>query len=112
MSHWTDRIFKDYKSDAKPAALSHGQERDKDAFEITALIRELSLPLPSARRRAARAIGLLGDRAGVPALIKALGDGDESVRGAARDALKAFTLTAAEQQAVHVAGPSQTLGAG
>jgi HEAT repeat protein len=103
MSHWTDRIFKDYKSDAKPAALNHEPEQDRDAFEIAALVSELSLPMPSARRRAARAIGFLGKRDGIPALIAALRDADESVRATAAEALRAFTLSAVEQDAVRIA---------
>jgi HEAT repeat protein len=100
MSHWTDRIFKEYKSDTKPQALSHEPERGKRDFEITALIAELAHPDAQARKRAARAIGLLHDQRGVAALITALSDRDELVRATARESLKSFTLDASEQEAL------------
>jgi HEAT repeat protein len=104
MSHWTDRIFKDYKSDAAAQPLSQEPQRGKRDFEIAALIAELAHPDAQARKRAARAIGLLHDRGGVAALISALSDGDEQVRSAARESLKSFTLDAGEQLAVQRAG--------
>jgi len=100
MSHWTDRIFKDYKSDTKPQQLSHEPERGKRDFEIAALIAEIAHPDAQARKRAARAIGLLHDQHGVAALISALSDSDEQVRATAGEALKSFTLDASEQEAV------------
>ena len=100
MSHWTDRIFKDYKSDAKPQPLSHEPDRGRRDFEIAALIAELAHPDAQARKRAARAIGLLHDKSGIAALITALSDRDEQVRAAARESLKSFTLDASEQEAV------------
>ena len=103
MSHWTDRIFKGYKSDSKPAALSHEPESAKGDFEVAALIADLALPMPHARQRAARAIGLLGDRNGIPALIGALHDSDAGVRKLAADALASFTLTDEQQRAVRQA---------
>ena len=103
MSHWTDRIFKNYKSDSKPVALTHEPESAKGDFEVAALIADRALPLAHARQRAARAIGLLGDRGGIPALIGALRDSDASVRKAAADALASFTLTDEEQRAVRQA---------
>ena len=106
MSHWTDRIFKDYKSEAKAKPLSHEPERGKRDFEIAALIAELSHPEAQARKRAARAIGLLHDKGGVAALIAALSDRDEQVRATARESLKAFTLDASELEAVRRAVPA------
>jgi HEAT repeat protein len=100
MSHWTDRIFKDYKSDAKLKPLSQGAERGKRDFEIAELIAELAHPDAQARKRAARAIGLLHDQSGIAALITALTDSDELVRTTARESLKSFTLDASEQEAV------------
>ncbi len=106
MSHWTDRIFKDYKSDAKAQPLSHEPERGKRDFEIAALIVELAHPEAQARKRAARAIGLLHDRNGVAALITALADRDEQVRATARESLKAFILDAGEEEAVRRSAPA------
>jgi HEAT repeat protein len=106
MSHWTDRIFKDYKSDTKPQPLSPKPEQGKRDFEISALIAELAYPEPQARKRAARAIGLLHDQRGVAALITALSDCDEVVRSTARESLKSFTLDASEQEAVRRAAPA------
>ncbi len=100
MSHWTDRIFKDYKSDAKPQPLNQASEGGRRDFEIAALIAELAHPEARMRKRAARAIGLLGDRGGIAALITALSDGDEQVRQTASAALTSFTLDASEQEAV------------
>jgi hypothetical protein len=100
MSHWTDRIFKDYKNDGQPQPLSQGADRGKRDFEIVALIAELAHPDAQARKRAARAIGLLHDKHGIAALITALSDSDELVRTTAREALKSFTLDASEQEAV------------
>jgi HEAT repeat protein len=106
MSHWTDRIFKDYKSDTKPRPLSQEPERGKRDFEITSLIAELAYPDAQARKRAARAIGLLHDQRGVAALISALSDSDEQVRATARESLKSFTLDASAQEAVRRAAPA------
>jgi HEAT repeat protein len=101
MPHWTERIFKDYKSEATAPPHSHGQEqRGRRDFEIAALIAELAHPDALARKRAARAIGLLHDRSGIPALITALSDRDELVRASARESLTSFTLDASEQEAV------------
>jgi HEAT repeat protein len=46
---------------------------------------------PEVRRAAARSLGRLGDRASVPALARALGDPDRSVKLCAHDALVAIT---------------------
>jgi HEAT repeat protein len=100
MSHWTDRVFNSYKSDAKPQPLGHEVERGKRDFELDALVSELADANPAVRKRAARAIGLLGDRSGVAPLIKALGDADQGVRATAADALNAFTLDAAQRKKV------------
>ena len=105
MSHWTDRIFKSYKSDTKTPPLIHDPERGKHDFELETLVEELAHENPAVRRRAARAIGLLGDRRGVPALIRVLGDADQGVRTTAAEALNAFALDDAQREQVKAVLP-------
>jgi HEAT repeat protein len=78
----TDWAVRDAAFDALVTAGSRGRE---------ALVLLLGDDLPGVRGRAARALGRLGDRAAVPALIRALSDKKWTVGQAAAEALRALT---------------------
>lgn len=69
---------------------------------LDALVADLTFPDAGARRRAARALAVLGDRRAVPALIRALGDADPGVRYEAVLALDALDDPAALPSLIRV----------
>ena len=70
-----------------------------------ALRARLADEMPLVRRRAAEALGRIGDREALPGLIDRLGDDDRAVAAAAASAIEAFGAAAIEALAAAVAVP-------